>query len=764
MVNKGSTSNDEAELLFLLGSLRHRNIVELITSYSQNSLTNLLFPRADLDLHQFLLLPCRQSVFQDDATLFQSLHGLSSGLAYLHDFHPRSSSSEDPVTPSLYGYHHDIKPRNILVQGTDFILADFGLSRVKSEGEITQTRWKDSTYEYGAPECRDPNTFRPGMVGRALDIWSLACIFSEVMVYMEGGSKGIVSFRECRLIDNVHGKTRCFHNNDALAPAVDIHLGNIESRSSSTAICTLGTVIRSMFASEPESRPKAKEVVEQMIHVTLESFTSTLLQTAEESYQVLNSSGVTDLFRTRLSLEKTRLEAWAAVLGLIPVQGSRRPHDKQTFHIFPEACSTLSSAIKELRDRPDFDDVHRDQDFIISSLHHTNNSIYGLLSRSLRLSVDGIFAILGTYTKSLESLQLIAPATKGNLSKSGDIAAISVMKYMSILLQQQDPGSLHGTRIESTLVKQDPSWVDPKMSPQPYWYSFGYLDAEKRRVLVEYKAFDTQWAKDPKATSFEKLGEKVFSQIQGLVNMLQREPKPADFRVLKCLGAFPDIANCRFGFVYSYPHEDRTPIRLHSLLRRQRSQIAPPGLSERLALATVLVSSVHSFHVSGWLHKNINSYNILFFCQSLVPLVDGVDLNLENPYMVGFNHSRQDGPSAYTEGPVDTTFQDYQHPSYQNGGIRYEKYFDIYSLGLLLLEIGLWSSMGDISHMYPELSPLGLKGKYMRCCESLDNMGRKYQAVTRTCLEADKWFNHDYESIDLRFQEEVVEKLRSCST
>jgi serine/threonine protein kinase len=696
VVNKSSSRNDEAELLFLLGSLRHRNIVELITFYSQNGLTNLLFPKADLDLHQFLLLRCRPSAFQDDATLFQSLHGLSSGLAYLHNFNPRSTSSEDPTTPTLYGYHHDIKPRNILVQGTDFVLADFGVSRVKTESEITQTSWKDSTYEYGAPECRDPNTFRPGMVGRALDIWSLACIFSEIMVYIEGGSKGIERFRDCRLLDNVHGKTRCFHNNNALAPAVDLHLKNIESHSSSTAICTLGTVIRSMFASEPESRPKAKEVVEQMIHVTLESLTSTLLQTAEDSYQVLNSSGVTDLFGTRLSLEKTRLEAWAAVLGLIPVQGSRRPNDKQTVHIFPEACSTLSSAIKELRDRPDFDDVYRDQDFIISSFHHTNNNIYGLLNRSLRLSVDGTFAILGTYTKSLESLQLIAPATKGNLSKSGDIAAISVMKYMSILLQQQDPGSLHGTRIESTLVKQDSSSVDPKMSPQTYWYSFGYLDTEKRRVLVEYKAFDTLWAKDPNATSFKELGEKVFSQIQGLVNMLQREPKPADFRVLKCLGAFPDIANCRFGFVYSYPYEDRTPIRLHSLLRRQRSQIPPPGLSERLALATVLVSSVHSFHASGWLHKNINSYNILFFCQSLVPLVD---LNLENPYTVGFNHSRTDSPSAYTEGPVDTTFQDYQHPSYRSGGIRYEKYFDIYSLGLLLLEIGLWSSMGDISHM-----------------------------------------------------------------
>lgn len=497
-----------------------------------------------------------------------------------------------------------------------------------------------------------------------------------------------------------------------------------------------------------------------MANVALESFTLALSRIIEQCYGTLSKPGDAIIFGTRLGLEKNRLEAWAAVLGLITIHGNRRPYNKQTANIFSEVCAALDSAIKDLRDHPDFDNIGSDQDFVISTLHHTNNKICGLLSNDLRLSVDNTFAILSTRTKSLESLHRIETATQGSSTLFDDISAISAMKYMSILLQQQNPGSSIGKRIESTLVKEAPTRDDPEISPQTYWYAYGFRDHERTKALVEYKLFNSQWANDPDSSTFEELGEKVFREIEYLINMLQREPKPPGFRVLRCLGAFPDIGNCRFGIVYAYPDENTTPIKLHSLFQRQKRQITPPGLSERLALATALVTSVHAFHISGWLHKNINSHNVLFFCQSLSPMVG---LDFEDPYMVGFNHSRQNNPNAYTGGPVNSTREDYQHPSYRNGDTRFRQEFDIYSLGLLLLEIGMWSSLEGIGLLYPELSPHALKEKYMYCCEKLDNMGRKYQAVTKICLQADIWFNDESESVDLRFLEEVVQKLRSCS-
>lgn len=138
-------------------------------SYTQAGVPNLLFAPADLDLHDFLQLESRMAGFEENAVVIKGLHGLSSGLEYLHNFRPRFQNLGEAKV-SMYGYHHDIKPRNVLVKANKFILADFGLSKLKNVGENTTTDWKDTTYEYGAPECRNPDNFAPGKVGRALDI------------------------------------------------------------------------------------------------------------------------------------------------------------------------------------------------------------------------------------------------------------------------------------------------------------------------------------------------------------------------------------------------------------------------------------------------------------------------------------------------------------------------------------------------------------------------------------------------------------------
>ena len=74
------------------------------------------------------------------------------------------------------------------------MLADFRLLRFKLLSEDSRTLWKDSTFEYGAPECRDPLSWQQGLIGRALDIWSLSCIVSELMVYMRDGLEGVQEF------------------------------------------------------------------------------------------------------------------------------------------------------------------------------------------------------------------------------------------------------------------------------------------------------------------------------------------------------------------------------------------------------------------------------------------------------------------------------------------------------------------------------------------------------------------------------------------
>lgn len=75
-------------------------------------------------------------------------------------------------------------------------------------------------------------------------------------------------------------------------------------------------------------------------------------------------------------------------------------------------------------------------------------------------------------------------------------------------------------------------------------------------------------------------------------------------------------------------------------------------------------------------------------------------LSLKVPYMVGFNHSRPDQDSAFTLGPsTDHRRIIYQHPEYtlQAQRLRFRPAYDYFSLGLLLLEIGLWKPLSDLT-------------------------------------------------------------------
>ena len=67
--------------------------------------------------------------------------------------------------------------------------------------------------------------------------------------------------------------------------------------------------------------------------------------------------------------------------------------------------------------------------------------------------------------------------------------------------------------------------------------------------------------------------------------------------------------------------EDTTPIRLNQLLSRDNTCLVHANLDKRLDLAKILMASIQSFHASGWVHKNISSFNVL---------------------MVGFDYSRKD--------------------------------------------------------------------------------------------------------------------------
>jgi serine/threonine protein kinase len=88
--------------------------------------------------------------------------------------------------------HKDIKPQNILVKDGVIYLADFGLSR-EFKGGLSQTfSVIAGTEEYQAPEFDNE-----GGHGRAADVFSLGCVFAEMLTVAR--NKSLDDFRAKRI-------------------------------------------------------------------------------------------------------------------------------------------------------------------------------------------------------------------------------------------------------------------------------------------------------------------------------------------------------------------------------------------------------------------------------------------------------------------------------------------------------------------------------------------------------------------------------------
>lgn len=127
-------------------------------------------------------------------------------------------------------------------------------------------------------------------------------------------------------------------------------------------------------------------------------------------------------------------------------------------------------------------------------------------------------------------------------------------------------------------------------------------------------------------------------------------------------------------------------------------------LDERLALAQKLTSSILFLHTVSFVHKNIRPETIIVF--------EDVNSKIGSPFLAGFEKFRLEAGTTYRTGDdtwnhnlCDSLFPLPEiiphakigldrHPTRQgtNPELKYRMQHDIYSLGVILLEIGLWTS------------------------------------------------------------------------
>lgn len=744
----------EADLLFFLGSLKHPNIVELLASYTKDGVLSLIFKPADCSLHDFLVNPGRPEGFENDFTYFNAMHGLSEGLHYLHNFGRKQPAIAGKN--SLHGYHHDIKPRNVLVRGTSFILADFGFAKLKGSDEESQTLWKDTTFEYGAPQCRNPDTHVCGLVGRALDIWSLACVFTEVLTYVKNGSQGVADFRMHRIIEQKYGQTGCFHDGERLSPNVAQHLDEMETQPQ------LITLLRKMFSDKPGARPSSEEVQQNLSQATIDALvdalTESILRFIDTCATIDNSDLPNiNLYTVKLRLQIDRFSTWVQALGVkSPLE---RSCDHPLYAFFNEFYQDLLSAFKEFQEGNHFEATEENHDFILSKFEQTNNMLCGRLSKDLRRSIDDTFRVITPSTSELLPLQRMSTSNIDS-EQLHDVKTPAAMNYVTLLVEKHENERDPQCRIELSRIKRTNTQSDLAAQPDSWLYSYGDKPGEERLVFIEPMPY-WQRQHDMSSKDFQRAIQAMFRRVQELITVLKYNSKPVGFRTLDCLGAFHDPRQRSLGMVYASPCKKTIPIRLNKLLRHGKNYPVLPDFNEKLSLARILVASVQSLHTLEWVHKNISSLNIIFFLKSAR---DWSTLNIRDPYMIGFDHSRKDGEGEYSQGPRLQGSKEYLHPHYRQEITGYKRSYDYYALGLVLLEIGTWTSLSKIYERYSEAHPDELRAKYIQHCS--EHVGKKmettYMSVTKRCLMFDG--GEDGVEAQLEFQKEVVDKLNQITS
>ncbi|KAL9618579.1 MAG: hypothetical protein Q9160_006690 [Pyrenula sp. 1 TL-2023] len=246
--------SNEHRIMSYLYHLEHPNILPLLTSYTYNGVPNFLIPLAeDGDLDHFLLAKTRPKDFTDNLTFYDALSGLASALETLHDY------KSDVLGAEMIGYHHDLKPKNILVNKSRFVLSDFGLSKLKG-GEDSKTPFKRGQGYYLAPECENfDQDFSKGIVSRASDVWSLGCIMLEVVIFMVEGADALVQFRAKRAIKKGFLTTRTFFSGTSINPEVEKKLDDL-TLNEDGAVKQVTNLIRQFLVIDIKTRLKASEI------------------------------------------------------------------------------------------------------------------------------------------------------------------------------------------------------------------------------------------------------------------------------------------------------------------------------------------------------------------------------------------------------------------------------------------------------------------------------------------------------------------------
>ncbi|CAO2648655.1 Nn.00g079220.m01.CDS01 [Neocucurbitaria sp. VM-36] len=570
------------------------------------------------------------------------------------------------------------------------------------------------------------------------------------------------------------------------------------------------------------------------------SLTLTLFQSCVQAFELfqtaqhINADG--DLFITRLQWEQYRLLQWGDKVGLETQSSSKNYFNWQLAISLLGQLESLLTSAEKLRTKYHLDVVQEDVtqsetasnprtlptgiERWIASLKpdiltfkgriiEANNSVLKRL-RWAAMGRDQANAIIGDITdlgsrlyQLLDSLDQERRARvdeillRNILSRSSTASEVEQIQQLLISYPSQNNEAVQAAaslkqirliigadtrkdEIKTTVSKQTKNHMPsitklkykklaPYTSDRPLSYEGMELARYNREpVLVEWKLVEGP------------LWEQMHKQVQCLAVMLA-SPAGKDSQSLLCIGYLPWEERELYALVYNIPGDPKQEVwslkTLYDLIAEQ------PHLSlrSRFEIANKMAHVLWQLHTAGWLHKSLRSSNIIYLAPKGASAVDFLQ---SPPYLIGYEYARPDTTSAavFTQLPDTELLNDlYRHP--QARGVRREKYrkqFDMYALGCILLEIGLWQQLCSIAATFLDTnlvqnmqeatksntnvelpSFLGIEDQ-QKLLETLrHSTGDAFvKAFTKSVLMA--WSGEDGSDVSLDTHQAVVEQLQQC--
>lgn len=182
-----------------------KHIVTHLATWTQGGRYYMLFPYAQCNLREYMKWvrfggPTKENIIW----LLRQFRGLAEALKGIHDLsgtgalEPAPSLVTRPLGERKAGYHHDLKPENILFyKFTDtFEISDFGSGKVHTyRSGSYNTSSANGTLTYEPPEAAKLGS----KTSRPYDVWSLGCVFLELLIWAVLGFQEVEDFRSKRL-------------------------------------------------------------------------------------------------------------------------------------------------------------------------------------------------------------------------------------------------------------------------------------------------------------------------------------------------------------------------------------------------------------------------------------------------------------------------------------------------------------------------------------------------------------------------------------